>query len=58
MAERCLELLAFPEGEPRAVLDIGCGSGLSGGAWRDVTPREAQARTNARSTPHTPPRAL
>jgi 16S rRNA G1207 methylase RsmC len=31
MAERCLELLALPENEPKFILDIGCGSGLSGG---------------------------
>ena len=31
MAERCLELLALPEdGVPRLLLDLGCGSGLSG----------------------------
>lgn len=30
MAERALELLALPEGEPRLILDLGCGSGLSG----------------------------
>ena len=31
MAERCLELLALPDdGIPRLLLDIGCGSGLSG----------------------------
>lgn len=32
MAERCLELLNFPDDVPRLILDIGCGSGLSGGA--------------------------
>jgi 18S rRNA (guanine1575-N7)-methyltransferase len=30
MTERALELLALPEGESAYVLDIGCGSGLSG----------------------------
>lgn len=30
MSERALELLALPEGESCFVLDIGCGSGLSG----------------------------
>jgi SAM-dependent methyltransferase len=30
MASRALELLALPEGEPAFLLDIGCGSGLSG----------------------------
>lgn len=32
MAQRCLELLALPDDDqPRFLLDIGCGSGLSGG---------------------------
>ena len=30
MSERALELLMLPEDEPCYVLDIGCGSGLSG----------------------------
>lgn len=30
MAERAIELLALPEDEPCFVLDLGCGSGLSG----------------------------
>jgi 18S rRNA (guanine1575-N7)-methyltransferase len=30
MTERALQLLALPEGESAYVLDIGCGSGLSG----------------------------
>ncbi|TPX69229.1 hypothetical protein SpCBS45565_g02559 [Spizellomyces sp. 'palustris'] len=30
MSYRALELLALPEGEPAFILDIGCGSGLSG----------------------------
>eukprot|EP00051_Salpingoeca_urceolata_P006684 m.88497 g.88497 ORF g.88497 m.88497 type:complete len:150 (+) comp14944_c1_seq1:286-735(+) len=30
LSERCVELLALPEGEPCFLLDIGCGSGLSG----------------------------
>jgi len=30
MAERAIELLELPEDEPRMVLDLGCGSGLSG----------------------------
>jgi 18S rRNA (guanine1575-N7)-methyltransferase len=30
MAERCLELLNFPDDSPKLILDIGCGSGLSG----------------------------
>eukprot|EP00742_Colponemidia_sp_Colp-10_P003228 GILJ01003438.1.p1 GENE.GILJ01003438.1~~GILJ01003438.1.p1 ORF type:complete len:295 (-),score=30.53 GILJ01003438.1:280-1113(-) len=31
MTERALELLALPEDEPCVILDIGCGSGISGG---------------------------
>lgn len=30
LAERCVELLALPAGEPGLVIDIGCGTGLSG----------------------------
>ena len=30
MTHRALELLALPEGKPSFILDIGCGSGLSG----------------------------
>jgi len=30
LTERALELLQLPEDEPRCILDIGCGSGLSG----------------------------
>ena len=30
MTHRAIELLALPEGEPKFLLDIGCGSGLSG----------------------------
>ncbi|XP_007938572.1 probable 18S rRNA (guanine-N(7))-methyltransferase [Orycteropus afer afer] len=30
MAERALELLGLPEGQPSFLLDVGCGSGLSG----------------------------
>lgn len=30
MTERALELLLLPEDEPQFLLDIGCGSGLSG----------------------------
>lgn len=30
MAYRALELLNLPEDEPAYILDIGCGSGLSG----------------------------
>lgn len=32
MAARCIELLSLPAGESRLVLDVGCGSGLSGDA--------------------------
>lgn len=30
MTYRALELLNLPEDEPKLILDIGCGSGLSG----------------------------
>ena len=30
MSERAIELLSLPEDEPCFILDIGCGSGLSG----------------------------
>ena len=30
MTERALELLALPEDVPHLLLDLGCGSGLSG----------------------------
>ena len=30
MTERALELLALPEDSPAFILDLGCGSGLSG----------------------------
>ena len=30
MTERAIELLSIPEGESKLLLDIGCGSGLSG----------------------------
>ena len=30
MSERAIELLALPDDKPCFVLDIGCGSGLSG----------------------------
>ena len=32
MAERAIELLELPDDDPRLILDIGCGSGLSGAA--------------------------
>lgn len=34
MAERAVELLALPD-EPCLLLDLGCGSGLSGGVLED-----------------------
>jgi len=36
MASRALELLALPDGEPRLLLDIGCGTGLSGAILSDA----------------------
>ena len=36
MAARCIELLSLPPGESRLVLDVGCGSGLSGDALVDA----------------------
>lgn len=30
LAQRCIELLSFEDGEPKFILDIGCGSGISG----------------------------
>lgn len=35
MSERALELLALPEDTPSYILDVGCGSGLSGEALTD-----------------------
>ena len=35
MAERCIEILAIPEGKECLILDIGCGSGLSGSVLTD-----------------------
>lgn len=35
MAERALELLALPDEEECLLLDIGCGSGLSGDVLSD-----------------------
>lgn len=35
LAERALELLALPEDQPSFILDIGCGSGLSGQVLSD-----------------------
>mmetsp|Transcript_52292 Transcript_52292/g.122440 ORF Transcript_52292/g.122440 Transcript_52292/m.122440 type:complete len:277 (+) Transcript_52292:52-882(+) len=36
MAERALELILLPEDQPSLVLDIGCGSGISGQAVSDA----------------------
>ena len=30
LAQRCIELLAIKDGEKKCILDIGCGSGISG----------------------------
>lgn len=35
MCERAVELLLLPEDEPCFLLDIGCGSGLSGSVLED-----------------------
>ncbi|KAJ4426619.1 18S rRNA (guanine1575-N7)-methyltransferase [Periplaneta americana] len=35
MSERAIELLALPDDEPRLLLDLGCGSGLSGSVLED-----------------------
>ncbi|KAJ8905187.1 hypothetical protein NDN08_001696 [Rhodosorus marinus] len=35
LADRCLQLLQFEEGEERYLLDIGCGTGLSGDVLTD-----------------------
>ena len=35
LSERALELLALPDDEPSLILDIGCGSGLSGEVLSD-----------------------
>lgn len=36
IANRCIELLALPEGQPLLILDVGCGSGLSGQALEEA----------------------
>lgn len=36
MCERAIELLALPEDQPSLILDIGCGSGLSGSALEEA----------------------
>lgn len=35
MAERCMELLMLPEDETCLLIDLGCGSGLSGSVAED-----------------------
>jgi 18S rRNA (guanine1575-N7)-methyltransferase len=30
LAQRCIELLSFDSEDPKFILDIGCGSGISG----------------------------
>jgi 18S rRNA (guanine1575-N7)-methyltransferase len=35
MTERAIELLALPEGQSCYILDLGCGSGLSGSVLTD-----------------------
>ena len=36
MAERAIELLALPEDQTGYILDVGCGSGLSGEALTEA----------------------
>jgi 18S rRNA (guanine1575-N7)-methyltransferase len=36
IANRAIEMLAIPEGSPALILDIGCGSGLSGEALEEA----------------------
>lgn len=36
MSERAIELLALPDDEKCLILDIGCGSGLSGSVLEDL----------------------
>lgn len=36
MCERAIELMALPEDQPCLILDIGCGSGLSGTAIEEA----------------------
>ena len=36
IAERCLEMLSLPAGRPSYLLDIGCGSGLSGAVLEEA----------------------
>ena len=49
MAERAVEMLCLPEGRPCMILDVGCGTGLSGetleedGHHRLLNPRRDEA---------------
>lgn len=36
MSERAIELLELPDDDPKLILDIGCGSGLSGAALEEL----------------------
>lgn len=36
LTQRCIELLNLPEGQPSFILDVGCGSGLSGEELTDA----------------------
>jgi 18S rRNA (guanine1575-N7)-methyltransferase len=36
IAERCIELITLPSDEPSYILDVGCGSGLSGQALEEA----------------------
>jgi SAM-dependent methyltransferase len=36
IANRCIELLSLPEGKSSYILDVGCGSGLSGQALEEA----------------------
>lgn len=36
LTDRAIELLALPDNQPKFILDIGCGSGLSGQALEEA----------------------
>jgi 18S rRNA (guanine1575-N7)-methyltransferase len=36
ISERAIEMLGLPEGKPAFILDVGCGSGLSGEALEEA----------------------
>ena len=47
LAERALELLCLPPDEgPKIILDIGCGSGLSGSELHNFSGRNSVARSS------------